>query len=1170
MKLKFNYMIPLMTKTRCLAIIALLVCFPVWLQAQKLNFDFKDAQVATVLKKISEQTKYKFVYSDALESVNTVTTAKAVDEEPLAFFKRFFPPLNIIYKVDKTQVLLSSKEIAGNQRNSAPQQSWLLEGVVKDQNNQPVVGATVFTPRKDVAMTDIDGKFSIDVYSGDLLTVSCIGYRDAEIKISTQAKVNITMLETTEQLDELVVVAYGTVKKSSLVGSVNMINDKAIESRPVTSVASVLTGSTPGLISTSSTGIPGDDPNMRIRGFGTINSSSAPIYVVDGAIFDVSLRGINPADIESISVLKDAAATAIYGSRGANGVIMITTKKGSKGKESFSVSLSQGLSTRFIQEYEQVSMQDYYQLMYEALRNSYYYNNSVNMDYATATQLAAVGGSYKGNPYSGIYEMLGKFNPFYGIDNNEIIDPKTGKVNPAATRLKWSEKDTDWFDPMSRVGSRTDLSVSASGGTDKSDYYASLNYLDDNSWMKKSFTRRFSARANLNFRPLKWLRIGSNLSGSWVNSYNQSWSGNGTNNPFFVAQIIGPIYPVYLHDQTTGAHILDENGDKIYDTGGQTIDGITYPARPTQGGNRNIVAELLADDVQYRRLTFSTRSFAEVDIWDGLKATVSANIVYSPYNGYSYSSSEIGVNAPAGSSSRTDRVNFTQTYQQLLSYAKEFGKHDINVVAGHESYQYEQKQNSLGRKEEILAGNNELTNFTTISSATSSTTELRTEGWLLRANYSFDSGRYTLEGSYRRDGTSKFYKDVRWGNFWSVGAGWNIAREKFMQKVDWVNSLKLRASYGVTGNLEGIGNYTWQDVYLMNYNNQTEAGYIQDASAANRALTWEKQSQLSVALDYSLLNGRLRGTIEWFDKKNDDLLFSVRLPYSTGVTSQTQNIGCLFNRGWEFDISADAIRKENFTWNIHLSAATVKNEITRMPSDNPEIISGTKKYAVGHGIYDYWLRQWYGVDTRDGAGLYVYDPNTLWDESTCRIMPNGDKVTTNTNKALYAYSGTSIPDVYGSLQTSFEWKGLGLMLTMTYQLGGKGWDTLHAAISNTGNFGNALAIEMLDRWQKPGDVTSIPRMDNGQNSNFNATSTRQLVSNSGLWFNSAMLYYTFPQKITKSIIGSMNSLKVHLNAENLALISARKGFNPFSTFSGVTSYQYSPSRIITLGVNLTF
>ncbi len=506
MKLKFNYMIPLMTKTRCLAIIALLVCFPVWLQAQKLNFDFKDTQVATVLKKISEQTKYKFVYSDALESVNTVTTAKAVDEEPLAFFKRFFPPLNIIYKVDKTQVLLSSKEIAGNQRNSAPQQSWLLEGVVKDQNNQPVVGATVFTPRKDVAMTDIDGKFSINVYSGDLLTVSCIGYRDAEIKISTQAKVNITMLETTEQLDELVVVAYGTVKKSSLVGSVNMINDKSIESRPVTSVASVLTGSTPGLISTSSTGTPGDDPNMRIRGFGTINSSSAPIYVVDGAIFDVSLRGINPADIESISVLKDAAATAIYGSRGANGVIMITTKKGSKGKESFSVSLSQGLSTRFIQEYEQVSMQDYYQLMYEALRNSYYYNNSVNMDYATATQLAAVGGSYKGNPYSGIYEMLGKFNPFYGIDNNEIIDPKTGKVNPAATRLKWSEKDTDWFDPMSRVGSRTDLSVSASGGTDKSDYYASLNYLDDNSWMKKSFTRRFSARANLNFRPLKWLR----------------------------------------------------------------------------------------------------------------------------------------------------------------------------------------------------------------------------------------------------------------------------------------------------------------------------------------------------------------------------------------------------------------------------------------------------------------------------------------------------------------------------------------------------------------------------------------------------------------------------------------------------------------------------------------
>ncbi len=1163
-------MIPSMSKIRCLAIIALLVCLPVWLQAQKLNFDFKNTRVETVLKSISEQTPYRFVYSDALKSLTEETTVKAVDEDPLTFFKRFFPSLNIIYKVDKTQVLLSNKDIAGDAGNAVNQKSWEVKGTVKDQKNEPVVGATIFTPSKEVSMTDLDGNFTIKVNTGDLITVSCIGYKDAEVQIGNRSVVNIVLEETTEQLDELVIVAYGTVKKSSLVGSVNMINEKSIEARPVTSVANVLTGSTPGMISTSGTGTPGDDPNMRIRGFGTINSSSAPIYVVDGAVFDVSLRTINPADIESVSVLKDAAATAIYGSRGANGVIMITTKKGSKGKESFSVSLSQGLSTRFIQQYEQVSMQDYYQLMYEALRNSYYYNGTVNMDYATATQLAATGGSYKDNSYSGIYEMLGKFNPFYGIDNSEIIDPKTGKVNEGAKRLKWNGKDTDWFDPMSRVGSRTDLSISASGGTEKSDYYASLNYLDDNSWMKKSFTRRFSARANLNFKPTKWLKIGSNLSGSWVNSYNQSWSGNGTNNPFFVAQIIGPIYPVYLHDQTTGAHILDENGNKIYDTGGQTIDGITYPARPTQGGNRNIVAELLADDVQYRRLTFSTRTFAEVDIWKGLKATVSANIVYSPYSGYNYSSSEIGANAPAGSSTRSDRVNFSQTYQQLLSYAREFGKHDINIVAGHESYSYENKQNSMGRKEEILPGNNELTNFTTISSATSSTSELRTEGYLVRANYSFDSGRYTLEGSFRRDGTSKFYKDVRWGNFWSVGAGWNIAREKFMAKVHWVNSLKLRASYGITGNLEGIGNYTWQDVYLMNYNNQTEAGYIQDATAANRALTWEKQSQLSVAVDYSLFKGRVRGTIEWFDKKNDDLLFSVKLPYSTGVTSQTQNIGCLFNRGWEFDVSVDAIRKEDFNWNIRLNAATVKNEITRMPEDNPEIISGTKKYKVGHGIYDYWLRQWYGVDPRDGAGLYVYDPSTLWDEASCRVMPNGDKVTTSTNKALYAYSGTSVPDVYGSLQTSFEWKGLGLMLTMTYQLGGKGWDTLHSALANTGTFGTALHIDMRNRWQKPGDITSIPRMDNAQNANFNATSTRQLVSNNGLWFNSAMLYYTFPQRITKSIIGSMNSLKVHLNAENLALWSARRGYNPFSAFSGVTSYEYSPSRIITLGVNLTF
>ncbi len=1046
---------------------------------------------------------------------------------------------------------------------------WVLKGVVKDSKKEPIIGATIYNNTSKTGITSgIDGSFQIQVNAGDGLSVSYIGYKPQDITISTQTNIEILLAESSEQINEVVVVGYGTLKKTSMVGAVNMIGEKDIEARPVTSVANVLTGSTPGMVTTSATGIPGDDPNIRIRGFGTINSSSAPIYVVDGAIHDVSLRGLNPNDIESMSVLKDAAATAIYGSRGANGVIVITTKKGSKDREKFSVNVSQGISFRFIDEYEQVSPQGYYQLMYEALRNSYYYNSSINMDLATANRLAAVGGTYKNNPYSSIFEELGRQNPFYGIDNNEIINPVTGKINPAAKRLKWSEQDMDWFDPMSRVGSRTEVSVSASGGGKKSDYYVSLNYLDDDAWMKKSFTRRFSGRANFNFKPFKWLRFGSNISGSWVNSYNKSWSGANSDNPFFGAQIIGSIYPVYLHDPVTGAHVLDASGNKIYDTGNQVIDGVVYPMRPTQGAGRNIVAETLNDDSQYRRVTFSTRTYAEAEIIKGLKATVSANIVYSPYNGNAYRSNTIGVYAPSGRSSRTEKVDFTQTYQQMLSYNKSFDKHEIDVIAGHESYQYELKQHSSTKTEQVMSGNDEFSNFTTILSTTTSTSELKTEGYFMRANYSYDRGRYTFEASYRRDGTSKFYKDVRWGNFWSVGAGWDIARENFMKKVEWINTLKLRASYGITGNLEGIGNYNWQDIYVLNYNNQTEAGFIQDATAANRLLTWEKQSQVSVALDYALFNGRVRGSVEWYNKENDDLLFSVRQPYSTGVTSQSQNIGCLFNRGWEVDLSVDAIRKKDFRWNIRVNAATVHNEITRMPADNPELISGTKKYAVGHGIYDYWVRQWYGVDPRDGAGLYLYDPETLWDDGNCRVMPNGTKVTTNPNKALYKYSGTSIPDVYGSVQTNFEWKGLGLMLTATYQIGGKGYDTLYTALTSTGTFGQALHKDMLKRWQKPGDVTSIPRMDNAQNSNFNATSTRQLVSNSALWLNSIMLYYDLPKKFVKSI--GLNSLRVHLNAENLAMVSARQGFNPFSTFSGVTSYDYSPSRVITLGVNLTF
>ncbi|GHT15211.1 SusC/RagA family TonB-linked outer membrane protein [Bacteroidia bacterium] len=1054
------------------------------------------------------------------------------------------------------------------------QQDLYISGMVTDGNSEPVIGATVVVKGTSVGTsTGINGDYNISAPTDATLVFSFIGMGTHEERVGGRARIDVHMSENTQEIDEVVVVGYGTVKKSTMVGAVGTISSKEIEKRPVTSVGAVLYGASPGLLATSATGIPGDDPSVRIRGFGTVNSSSAPITVVDGAIFELSLRTINPQDIESISILKDAAATAIYGARGANGVIMITTKKGRNAKPTFTVNVLQGFNMRFLPEMDKASPQDYYQLMYEASRNSMYFNSTYNMDMSTANQFAALGGTYhineKDYTFNSIYQELGSFNPFYGIDNNEIIDPATGQLNPAATRLKWGD-DLDWMSPMAHVGKRSDISLSAGGGTDKSDYYLSLNYLNDEAWMKRSFTNRMSARANINFSPTKWLRLGTNLSGSLVNSFNASWAGDGTDNPFYTARNMGSIYPVHLHNQITGDYILDANGNPIYDVGGQIIDGVAYPRRIATSGNRNVVAELFLNDAQYKRVSLQTRSYVDFLVWDGIKVTLSANIGYSPYSGHGYTSNKISIN-PDGRLLLTERTNASNTYQQLVAYDKTFAeKHSISVVAGHESFQSYEKQVSTARQGQITDGNpTDLPNYTTISTANSTFTELRSEGYLSRVNYSYDQGLYSIEGSYRRDGTSKFYRDVRWGNFWSVGAGWNIAREGFMKVIaPWVDILKLRSSYGTNGNLQGIGNYNWQDVYMLNHNNQSEPGYLMDPSEANRALTWEKQSQFSIAFDYAFLKSRIKGSVEYFDKSSLDLLFNVRQPASTGMTLQPQNIGSLYNRGWEFEISGDVIRTSTLTWNVGLTAATLTNRITKMPEDNPELISGSKKLMAGHSIYDFWLREYYGVDPRDGAPVYHLDPAQTWTEGTCRIMADGTQVTTDVGKALYNYVGTSIPDLYGTVSTAVYWQGFSLSLRFGYQIGGKVYDNIYANLTNAGRFGYAIHADMMRRWQQPGDVTDIPRMDNANYSIYTSASTRYLKDASYLTLNTATLSYSFQSKVLEKL--RLSALGINLSGENLLLFSSRKGLNPMESFAGTTSQGYSPSRVITLGLNLTF
>lgn len=1007
--------------------------------------------------------------------------------------------------------------------------------------------------------TTESGSYVINVPSDGTLVFSFIGYRTIEIPVENRTVVNVQLEIDALQLEEVVMVAYGTAKKSSVTGAISSVNSASIEKRPVTNALAALSGTSPGVQVNTSYGQPGADPTIRIRGFGSINYSSAPLIVLDGAPYNGVMANINPADIESITILKDAASTALYGSRGSNGVVMITTKKGRQERLNISANVVQGFSGRGLPEYDRVDAYDYYPLMWESLRNSLV---TPTRTIEQASILAS------GATSNGIVANLG-YNPFRGIANDQVVGTD-GRLNPAATELLWAD-DLDWYSPVERLGHRTEAVVSASGGGELNDYYMSIGYTNDNGWIKKTNYERLSARANLNFHPKKWMSFGLNLNAS----YNTSESANteshtGYANPIYFARNMGPIYPVYLHDRATGAYILDDNGNRQWDLGSSVVqNGVNYAGR-AQNNGRHGIAEHMLNSRSFERNTIQSRAYAEFKFLNDFRFRVSTSF---DINNYLYSTFEnplVGDGAPQGRSRREHSLRYTWTNLQQLMYDKTLGRHEFNAMVAHESYKNDYKYLYGFRQGQIIPGNDELINFTTTNSLYSYLDRHTVEGYLARGTWSFDNGRYTAEASFRRDGSSKFESDVRWGNFWSVGAGWRIDRENFMSGANWVDFLKLRASHGLNGNDGGISYYAWQVLY--NYrNNAAEPGYIQSTVPGNPHLQWETSVQTDIGLEFNLLNNKVRGVIDWFNKESKDLIFSLPLPPSTGYESQDRNVGSLFNRGWEFDVTTSIINKKNFQFDLNLNATTYKNEIKRLPDENREkgIITGSYKRVEGGSIYDYWLRQWYGVDPSNGNALYVFDEsNATWADADCKIMADGTKVTSSQAKALYDWSGTSIPDVFGSFTPTFKIYGVDLSFQFNYSIGGKAYDYSYQALMSTGGFGAAKSADLLNRWTTPGQVTDVPRMDNAQTTNFNANSSRFLTSSSYLALRNINVAYNFGPRVTKAL--DVKALRLYASAENLMLLSSRKGLDPTQNFSGSIYNEVGFNRIVTFGLNVNF
>ena len=996
--------------------------------------------------------------------------------------------------------------------------------------------------------SDASGNFKISASNSSSLIVTSVGYANQEIRVGNQSVINIQLVSKTETLDEVVITTFGTAKKANFTGSSAKISAEKLGVRPITNIGQALEGIAPGVTTTSTSGQPGSSPAVRIRGFGSISSSNDPLYVVDGVPYSASIANLNNDDIETITVLKDAASTALYGARAANGVVMVTTKKGAKGKNNINIKYTKGFNTRAMPEYDRVGAAEYYPLMWEANRNSLAYRATNPVALATANATASAGlGAIIGTGYN-VFDV-----PFASLVGTD------GKLN-ANAKMIYSADDLNWEKAVMRQGVRDEVAANFSGSNGKSDYFLSVSYLNDKGYQIKSDYDRFTARLNVNSQMNDWFKVGANMN-TTVTTSNQSTADGGTSfvNPFFFTRGMAPIYPVHAYDPASpGSFLKLENGKRRYDYGNLSSLGLSN--RPQYGG-RHVVAETELNENFFRRNILGGRAFAEIAFLKDFKFTNNVGVDITNANSIVFGNPEIGDGAPAGRASNTFDNITSYNLSQLLTYNHSFGKHTVDALLGHENYNLVSNTLDGSRSQQILDGNYELINFTTTTNLTSQYDIRRVEGFFSRLNYDFDS-KYFLSVSARRDGSSKFYTDKRWGTFYSASAAWRLDQEDFIKELPFIDNLKLRSSWGQTGNDGGISNYAWQPLYALGWNNALEPGILQ-SSLGSKTLEWETNTAFDVALEFGLFKNRISGTIEYFDRQSTNLIFAVPLPLSVGIGSETRNIGSMYNKGVELQLSADLIRTKDFTWNVDLNATRLENKITKMPIESKEIIDGTKKLKEGSSLYDYWLREYKGVNPETGVAEYRA---ISYVASNSRITANGDTLTNNIANARFWYNGTSIPDLTGSVNTSLRYKGFSLSALMVYQLGGKVYDGAYASLMGAG-YHNAKHTDILKRWQNPGDVTEVPRMDVARTADFDAASDRWLIDASFLNIRTITLSYNIPRNISSKL--KINNGQVYLSGENFLMLSRRSGMNVQQNFGGTTSNVYSPAKSLVLGISFS-
>ena len=1044
-------------------------------------------------------------------------------------------------------------------------QDKTISGTVSDESG-PLPGVTVLKKgTTQGSETDFDGNYTIKASTGDVLVFSFVGMKPVEKTVGSLNTINIVMQADT-LLDEVVVTGYGTSTKQAFTGTAKVVKSENLEAKSVSNISQALAGEVAGVTVVNGSGQPGSTATIRIRGFGTINGSSAPLYVVDGVPYQNSIANINPADIESTTILKDATATSIYGSRGANGVIVITTKKGRNGVSNISVDVKTGINMRLLPAYEVVKSQDeYIELSWESLRNTgEFLGNSDPVGYANANLFSGAG-------------ISPDYNMWNVANVGQLIDPLTGKVRSGVTRKYTPE---NWSDYGFQSSIRTEANLSMSGGNENTTYFSSFGYLDDVGYLVNSDFKRYSTRLNLTHKPAEWLEANANIDYAYaVQTANGQSADSGS--IFWFTDNIPSIYPLFLRD-ANGAIVADP----YY--GGNQYD---YGQNRGFGGLTNAIADANYDLSQNKRHSINGNFSFKVNFSDDFSFT-------AKYGANYYSFIDDSINNPfygsaqgqGGSLFKQQRQALTQNFLQMFNYNKSFGNHTFSALLAHESNEFKRDRTTISKNTvvNLINGLDNPTNYVNVGSNPEGyTEETGLESYFAQANYSYDN-KYFLTGTIRRDGSSRFAKN-KWGTFWSAGASWIMSKENFMSDLDIVNYLKVKASYGITGDQGGAGFYSGQN----NYNIDNLDGDISLILGAieNPELTWESSNMYQVGTEFRLFNNILDGSFDYYIKDTDDLLFDVRIPISSGDAILTTNDGSIVNKGFEFDLTGHIINKENFKLDLSVNGEMLTNEITEMPFDAPEgrnkiiDIAGNFGRTEGRSRFDYYMPVWAGVDAANG--------NPLWETNYVDTNSNGSfdsgeeilelyeykvrnpeatieqALTSDYTEASNKFVGKSaIPKVRGAFRLSAKIHNFDISSQFAYSLGGYGYDGNYASVmGNDQAGGNNYHIDVRNRWQKPGDVTNVPRLYSNQNIRVTSQSTRFLTKSDYLALNNVRIGYSLPTEFLSNT--GVSGVNFWLAGDNLFLLSARKGFNPSTSLVGSSArYRYNPLSTFTLGIRV--